>query len=128
MVQRNQRHPYLALFDAADPNQSVAKRQPTITPTQALFLMNSPFVHAQAKDFGKRIAAVTGDDRTKILWAFETVHGQIPEEADVQEALAFISAYHKRLAKDDPKNKQDHEAWSALARVLFTSNQFLYVD
>lgn len=128
MVQRNQRHPYLALFDAADPNQSVAKRQPTTTPTQALFLMNSPFVHTQAKDFGKRIAAVTGDDRTKILWAFKTVHSQIPEEADVQEALAFISAYHKRLAKDDPKNGQDPEAWSALARVLFTSNQFLYVD
>lgn len=128
MVQRNQRHPYLALFDAADPNQSVAKRQPTTTPTQALFLMNSPFVHAQAKDFGKRIATVTGDDRTKILWAFKTVHGQIPEVADVQEALAFMSAYRTRLTKDSPKNDPDPKAWSALARVLFTSNQFLYVD
>ena len=128
MVQRNQRHPYLALFDAADPNQSVAKRQPTTTPTQALFWMNSPFVHEQAKDFAKRITTVTGDDRAKILWAFETAHGQIPEEADVQEALTFIYAYRKRLAKDSSKNDPDPQAWSALARVLLTSNQFLYVD
>lgn len=58
MVQRNRRHPYLALFDAADPNQSVASRQPTTTPTQALFLMNSPFVHQQTNGFARRIAAV----------------------------------------------------------------------
>jgi hypothetical protein len=42
MQQRNRRHPFLALFDAADPNQSVAQRLPTTTPTQTLYLMNSP--------------------------------------------------------------------------------------
>ena len=128
MVQRNQRHPYLALFDAADPNQSVAKRQPTTTPTQALFLMNSPFVHEQSQNFAKRIVTVTGDDRAKTLWAFETAHGQIPEEAEVQEALNFVSAYRQQLSKDSSKNDQEAAAWSALARVLLTSNQFLYVD
>ena len=129
MVQRNRRHPYLALFDAADPNQSVARRQPTTTPTQALFLMNSPFIHEQAKNFAKRIAAVSGDDRAKTLWAFETAHGQIPEAAVVRDAVAFVTAYREKLAKGrNPKSDQDIAAWSALARVLLTSNEFLFVD
>ena len=46
MSQRIQRHPFLALFDGADPNASTAASGRT-TPTQALFFMNDPFVHAQ---------------------------------------------------------------------------------
>ncbi len=138
MVQRNRRHPYLALFDAADPNQSVASRQPTTTPTQALFLMNSPFVHEQASGFADRILAVPGDDRAKVLWAFETVQGRIPAEAIVQDAVAFVSAYRgkidsqKTIGEKDASQKdisyKDKAAWSAFARVLVTSNAFLFVD
>jgi len=127
MVQRNRRHPYLALFDAADPNQSVASRQPTTTPTQALFLMNSPFVHEQAKGFATRIAAQKGDDLAKTRWAFETAQGRAPEEAVIKDAVAFVSAYRKKL---DGENREEKNiaAWSALARVLLTSNAFLFVD
>ncbi len=128
MVQRNRRHPYLALFDAADPNQSVEKRQPTTTPTQALFLMNSPFVHEQSKGFGRQITAVAGDDLTKTLWALETAHGRIPQESVVKETLAFVSAYRERLGDQSSREEQELAAWSALARVLLTSNQFLFVD
>jgi hypothetical protein len=127
MVQRNRRHPYLALFDAADPNQSVASRQPTTTPTQALFLMNSPFVHERARGFASRIAAVSGDDRAKALWAFETAHGRNPEDAIVRDAVAFVSAYREKLAGENDE-ENDIAAWSALARVLLTSNAFLFVD
>ncbi|MDG2014236.1 MAG: DUF1549 and DUF1553 domain-containing protein, partial [Pirellulaceae bacterium] len=128
MVQRNRRHPYLALFDAADPNQSVAKRQPTTTPTQALFLANSPFIHEQAEKFAKRIMAISGDDQAKTTWAFETAHGQVPENSAVQDAAAFVAKYREKLASENPKMNQELAAWSALARVLLTSNAFLFVD
>ncbi|MFN7875690.1 MAG: PSD1 and planctomycete cytochrome C domain-containing protein [Pirellula sp.] len=128
MVQRNRRHPYLALFDAADPNQSIATRQPTTTPTQALFLMNSPFVHEASEGFARRIVSVSGDDNAKMRWAFETAHGQIPEDAVIDDAIAFVSAYRKKLAGSEATGESDIAAWSALARVLLTSNAFLYVD
>ena len=128
MVQRNRRHPYLALFDAADPNQSIATRQPTTTPTQALFLMNSPFVHEASNGFARRVVSVSGDDQAKMRWAFETAHGQIPEDAIVRDAIAFVSAYREKLAGNDAIVEKDIAAWSALARVLLTSNAFLYVD
>ena len=127
MVQRNRRHPFLALFDAADPNQSVAARQPTTTPTQALFLMNSPFVHEQAKCFASRIATEPGDDLARTQWAFETAHCRVPEKSVVNDAVAFVSAYRKkRVGRNDEEN--DVAAWSALARVLLTSNAFLFID
>lgn len=133
MVQRNRRHPYLALFDAADPNQSVASRQPTTTPTQALFLMNSPFVHEQASGFADRIVAVSGDDRAKVLWAFETVQGRIPADTSIEEAVAFVSEYRekidgKKVISEKDINPGDKAVWSAFARVLVTSNAFLFVD
>ncbi len=127
MVQRNRRHPYLALFDAADPNQSIATRQPTTTPTQALYLMNSPFVLEVSEGFARRVVSVLGDDQAKMRWAFETAHGQIPDDAVVRDAIAFLSAYREKITGDTAVDK-DIAAWSALARVLLTSNGFLYVD
>jgi hypothetical protein len=128
MVQRNRRHPYLALFDAADPNQSIATRQPTTTPTQALYLMNSPFVHEASEGFARRVLAVPGDDREKVLWAFESAHGRQPDEVVVHDAIEFISGYREKLAGSDATIDKNIAAWSALARVLLTSNAFLYVD
>lgn len=128
MVQRNRRHPYLALFDAADPNQSIATRQPTTTPTQTLFLMNSPFVHEVAEGFARRIVSVPGDDHAKTRWAFEIAHGRIPEDVVVRDAIAFVSAYREKLAGKEPIREKDIAAWSALARVLLTSNAFLFAD
>ena len=129
MVQRNRRHPFLALFDAADPNQSVAKRQPTTTPTQALFLMNSPFVHAQSRALAQRLLRAPGDMRDRIQLAFETTLGHPPEPQRVAEITAFVTAYQQQLERQGiPVAQRPVEVWAALARVLLTSNAFLYVD
>ncbi len=129
MVQRNRRHPFLALFDAADPNLSVAERQPTTTPTQTLFLMNAPFVHEQSESFALRLRAAPGDDATRVRLACEMAQGRVPAEAEVSGDLAFMAAYQQKLAAQGiPSDKQTAAAWAALARVLLTSNAFLYVD
>src|SRR5205085_8936754 len=49
MTQRISRHPFLALFDGADPNASTAERRTTTVPTQALYFLNDPFIHAKAE-------------------------------------------------------------------------------
>jgi hypothetical protein len=122
MVQRNRRHPFLAMFDAADPNLSVGERLPTTTPTQALYLMNSPFVHTQSEAFAKRLLATPGDDASRIRLAFEMAHGRVPDDAAVADSLAFVKAYHAKAT--------GHEAaaWAAFSRVLLTSNASLFVD
>jgi hypothetical protein len=61
-------------------------------------------------------------------WAFETAHGQIPKDAVLYDAIAFVSAYREKLAGSEATIDKDIAAWSALARVLLTSNAFLYID
>ncbi len=120
MLQRNRPHAFLSLFDAADPNASAAERFPTVTPKQSLYLMNSAFVHDQANAFARRLLALTGDDAARVRAAFEATRGSPPTEAEAKDSLAFVRAYAKK--------SDDKGAWAALARVLLTSNAFLYVD
>jgi hypothetical protein len=74
------------------------------------------------------VVSVSGDDHAKMRWALETAHGQIPEDAVVRDAIAFVSTYREKLAGNEATGETDIAAWSALARVLLTSNAFLYVD
>jgi len=129
MAQRNRRHPFLALFDAADPNQSVPRRLPTTTPTQTLYLMNSPFVHRQSEAFARRMIESSGDERERIRLAFVIAHGRVPTERETAESSAFLDEYRAKLAGlGNVSGDPDESAWGALGRVLLTSNAFLHVD
>jgi len=136
MIQRARRHPYLALFDAADPNISTATRQVTVTPTQSLYLMNAPLVHAQASGLAERILegiptsiATSSNDSTelRIRHAYELLFGRQPTQRELDQAKEFLQQSLAVLG-GDVTTKQEHSPWEAFCRVLITSNEFLYVD
>ena len=129
MTQRSRRHPYLALFDGADPNISTDARQLTTTPTQALYLMNDPFVHAQSQAFARRVLASQTDDRGRIQWAFVSVYGRDATEDEITQAIEFLGHYRQKLTElKTPPEQLPETAWSALSRVMLTSNGFMYVE
>ena len=99
-----------------------------MTSTQALFLMNSPFLHEQAEHFAHRIVSVSGDDRAKVAWAFETSCGVMPATEVVEQAVRFLTDYREKRAGKDGPGDTEIAAWAALSRVLLTSNGFLFVD
>ncbi|RPI90527.1 MAG: DUF1553 domain-containing protein, partial [Planctomycetaceae bacterium] len=53
-VKRSELIPFLTMFDAPEPTQSIGERISTTVPTQALALMNSPFVRQQAERLAQR--------------------------------------------------------------------------
>ncbi len=113
------------LFDAADPNVSVATRLPTTTPTQALFLMNSPFVHEQSEFFARQLMTEQ-NEKERVQLAFESAYGRVPRSAEIRDAIAFVEKYQEKLLSQGiPLDQQPLKAWAALARVLLTSNAFL---
>jgi len=117
MVQRQRRHPYLALFDGADPNASTPVREVTTAPTQALFFLNAPFFHDQAAKFGERIQQA-GNDRQRVEFAFQTLLQRSASSAEHVQAESFLSQY--------PGSAEDK--WAAYSRVLLAANEFLYLD
>ena len=117
MVQRQRRHPFLALFDGADPNASTPVRGTTTVPTQALYFINDPFFHSQAAAFAESLMSLS-DDSTRTTHAYRALFQREPTESEARNATAFLAAYPAA----------DGEKWSALARVLMASNEFLHVD
>ncbi|SIO59037.1 Planctomycete cytochrome C [Singulisphaera sp. GP187] len=129
MTQRLKRHPYLALFDGPDPNSSTPHRSATTVPTQALFFMNDPFVHEQAAALARRLLTAEPDDRARLRLAFETTLSRPPSADDESDALGFLAAERNDLASSGVAPPEaDVLAWSALARTLYSRNEFLFID
>ena len=129
LAQRLTRQPFLSLFDGADPSNSTDNRPETTTPTQALYLMNSPFVHEQSKEFAKRILAKKQSERESIPLAIELACGTAATAEDITLAQTFLAHYRNKLsAARVPAKEQELQAWAAYSQALLTSNGFLYVD
>jgi hypothetical protein len=131
MTQRIQRHPFLALFDGADPNASTAVRRTTTVPSQALFFLNDPMVHREAEHLAR--TAQTGSqtrettESDQVVWVFRRILRRSPEPAEVAEAAAFLAQYRNAL-KSPASSDASTQALSAWIRVLLGSNEFLTVD
>lgn len=117
MVQRQRRHPFLSLFDGADPNATTAARQTTTVPTQALYFINDPFFHSQADALAKRLLTPPDDD-TRIIEAWRVLFQRKPTTSERERSKAFLASYPA----------DDAGKWAAQVRVLMASNEFLHVD
>jgi cytochrome c553 len=129
MTQRLKRHPFLALFDGPDTNASTAKRIPTIVPTQALFLMNDPFVHEQSTGLARRVLALRAEDAGQIKEAYRLTLGREARAEDVTRGLRFLEKYRQQLqAAGVAAEQRALMSCAALGRTLLTCNEFLFLD
>ncbi len=117
MVQRQRRHPFLSLFDGADPNATTAARQTTTVPTQALYFLNDPFFHAQAAALAETVLGKP-DDETRLKEIYRKLFGRQPTQAEQERAQNFLRNYPGEAM----------EKWSAMSRILLASNEFIHVD
>ncbi|MBL9172697.1 MAG: DUF1549 domain-containing protein [Verrucomicrobiales bacterium] len=127
MTQRIKRHPFLALFDGADPNSSTPDRRVTTVPTQALYFLNDPFVHRCSEALAARVIASGRTDPDRIRELYRRVLGRDPTAGERADAEAFLSAYRGEL-KATEEAASGARSFAGLGRVLFGSNEFLTVD
>jgi hypothetical protein len=137
MTQRLYRHPFLGLFDGAGTNASTDRRITSTTPLQALYLMNDPFIHAQARKFAARLLAQRPDDAQRIDWAYRLMMGRPAGAEERTAAQAYLAQVRAKLQSTGaPPNQQTGQqtdqqtaqAWESLARALFMSSEFVYVN
>ena len=127
MQQRLKRHPFLALFDGADPNVSTAHRELTTVPTQSLFLMNSEFVHEQSAVLADRVLSGSKTRSGRLQRAWRLTLGREATASETTEAKKFL-VYYSRALQVPGGQPAIRIAWSALMRTLLTRNEFLFVD
>jgi hypothetical protein len=89
--------------------------------------LNDPFLHQCAQRLAVRIVRSSVDDGERIDLACRLLFGRSATAADRADAAEFLSAF---AAQSTDRNQPEFmkDAWTAYARVLLGSNEFLHVD
>ncbi len=86
------------VFDFASPDMPTGKRYQTSVPQQALFLMNSPLVIAQAKNIVARDDfRVLPDDPARVRFLYELLFQRPPTAEEVKLGGEFISQSERQV-------------------------------
>jgi hypothetical protein len=117
---RNRLLEIFEVFDFPDPNMVLGKRNVSTVPTQALYMMNSPFVMTQAKHAATLTLKGNAKDADRIDEAYRKSLGRLPALRERELALAYVSAAltaEQRLL-----------AWERFYQTLFECVDFRYVN
>ena len=117
-VFRNTIPEIMQVFDFADPNLVMGERTTSSVPTQALFLMNNPFVRQQAEFAAKRLLEEQpANDDTRVEYAYQLILGRNPTLEEHRIILNFL--------KED---ENPGRAWTHIFQGLFASLDFRYLN
>ncbi len=110
---RGGRSGLLDAFDCPDPSTTAPRRAVTTTPIQALALMNNRLVLYLSEVMAARLVREVGPDvGSQVDRAYRLAFGRMPDAEEREQAVKLVKTF----------------GGSSLARVLFNSNEFLYVD
>ncbi|MEI6232168.1 MAG: DUF1553 domain-containing protein [Planctomycetota bacterium] len=113
---REEMNDMMEVFDFADTNLVVGVRNTSNLPTQALFLMNSPFVMDHARKASQRLMKMPNlDDSARIDLAYRMTLGRKPTESERTLSLKYLNAAGK-------------DAWPQLYQALFACVDFRFVN
>lgn len=101
-------------FDGADPCSQIARRDTSIVPQQALWMMNNALPRESAAKAAE--LAGTGDEAA-ITRLHLLLLGRQPDAAEMKLAKTFIAKGGDRAAQ-----------WKTYAHALVCSNDFIFVD
>jgi hypothetical protein len=143
LAKRNLRFPLLDMFDLPDMHNSCPQRSTTITAPQALALMNSEFVLAQARHWSGRLLSEHGADfervaRTALAEAFARPAG----DEDLRLTCQFLARQADTIARSgdaaasgtlptplpDGCTPAQAAAVSDFCHALLNANELMYVD
>ena len=112
-IVRSQMQPFMTALDCADPSMRVEKRNESVSPAQALALLNNGFMLAQSAHFAERLEKEKpGDLTAQIERAYRLAFGHAPTAVEKEKLLAFARQY----------------GLPNLCRALFNLNEFAFVD
>ncbi len=110
----------LAVFDFAENSLVTGSRETTNVPSQALYLLNSPFVHELARKTGQRVTASAPDEGRRLQMAYRLILGRDPSAAEARSAREFFGKFPAGQPAREP-------AWSAFCHALFATAEFRHL-
>jgi mono/diheme cytochrome c family protein len=100
------------VFDFPNAELHSAQRDLTTAPQQALMMMNSPFVIAQAKAILERPeVASTTNPRVRIERLYRLLYGRAPSGEELRLGMAFVRDPANDASELAPRDEQRSSAW-----------------
>jgi hypothetical protein len=116
--QRTLTTPLMQVFDSLVCEESRPQRPTSVTALQALAMYNGDFVNEEAGYFAERVRNDAGDDvAAQIEQAFQIALARPPSPEEIDYFTAFLAEI-----------PSDRGPLTALCRILYNSNEFVYVD
>jgi mono/diheme cytochrome c family protein len=111
-VVRSKQQPFMAALDCADPSLAVDRRNQTITPQQALAMLNDRLVLTMASHLAERAERSNNDDPARVSATFRFALGRDPTAAEKVELVEYARQF----------------GLNAACRVILNLNEFVFVD
>jgi hypothetical protein len=111
-IVRSQLQPFMAALDCADPSLQVGRRNESLTPLQALAMLNDGIIVTMSKHFAARLDSAGGELRDKVRRGFHEAISRPPSSAELDRLATFAEQY----------------GLANYCRVLFNLNEFTFVD
>ena len=99
----------LAVFDMAEPSLVTGVREETTVPSQALYLLNAPFVIDAAIKASARIPVASRTQDERIESVFRMILGRMPSATEVKASKAFLDSFV-------PESQANSGVYSRVAR------------
>ena len=128
-VRRNFISPMMLAFDTPVPFNSIGRRNVSNVPSQALILMNDPFVIEQSQVWAKRLA--TNDQQTpgeRVDQMIREAFGRPATKTELADAADFLEIQREQYAINAENLMTDIRLWADLGHVLINSKPFIYID
>ena len=110
------------VFDLPNPDQSAAKRTRTTVPQQSLFMINSPFVAAQANHIMKELVSNNERQLDQIKQLYRTLFQREPTPLEIEIGSQYIKSAELSHRPDDLA------PLARYAQVLLCTNEFEFID
>ena len=110
-VVRSHVYDFLSLLDFPNPTTPVGRRNSSTVATQALFMLNSPFLINKSAEIAAQLRS----------------HDDPLQELHLRFFARPVTRDERREAAKFLKEAGDDEAWALLCHTLLISNEFLYL-
>lgn len=116
---------FLQEFDFPNPSFTAEQRFSTNVPIQRLYFMNDTLVYSQAEKLANRVFSKP-DDAARITETYRLLFNRTPTPQELEVGLNFL-----KTTPEKPGYLVDQEpatAWKQYARILFSSNEFEFLN
>jgi hypothetical protein len=119
----------LSVFDFPHPNEITGARAVTTVPTQALYLMNAPFLKEQARRTAERLQHEASNDEGRLTRLYLLALNRPPSAEETRLSLLFLDECTSSPTARPPSGANPRlEAWAQLCHAVFASNEFLFKE